>query len=157
RRHGQDVIEGCAGGFQDRLDALQGVIGLLTNAFADLPRNRVSPGLAGHEHQIAETGGGGQLGIGRVEIYLNDFFLGHLVSCRAERSASRRARLTFSKPRYLCNLISLNQHRALSDPGITAFAFFWNQRLISRLTMARKLTIVNGDVAWWAQSSRWQA
>src|SRR5438874_1050053 len=36
RRHGQDVIEGCAGGFQDRLDALQGIIGLLTNAFANL-------------------------------------------------------------------------------------------------------------------------
>src|SRR5207247_11113556 len=111
RRHGQDVIEGCAGGFQDRLDALQGVIGLLANAFADLPRNRVSSGLAGHENQIAETGGGGQIGIGRAEIYLNDFFLGHLVSCRAERSASRRARLTLSKPRYF-----MQSHIAESTP-----------------------------------------
>jgi hypothetical protein len=57
RRHGQDIIEGCAGGFQDRLDALEGVIGLLTNTFADLPRNRVSAGLTGHEHQIAKTCG----------------------------------------------------------------------------------------------------
>ena len=119
--HGQDVIEECAGGFQDRLDALQGIIGLLTNAFADLPRNRVSSGLASHEHQIAETGGGGQIGIGRADIYLNDFFLGHVVSCRAERSASRRARLTFSKSRYLCNFISLNQHRAQVRPGLGAW------------------------------------
>src|SRR5438093_4923635 len=117
RRHCQDVIEGCAGGFQDRLDALQGVSGLLTNAFADLPRNRVTSGLAGHENQIAETSGGGQIEIGRAEIYLNDFFLGHLVSCRAERSMSRRASLTFSKPRYLCNLLSLNQNHAQVQPG----------------------------------------
>ena len=76
--HGQDVIEGCAGGFQNRVDALEGVIGLLTNAFTDFPRNRVSPRLPSHEDQIAEPDGGRQMGVGRSEIYLNHFFLRHL-------------------------------------------------------------------------------
>ncbi len=78
RCHGEDIIEGCAGGFQDRVDAQQGVMGLLANAFTDFPRNRVSPRLPGHEDQIAEPGGGRQIGIGRGEIHLNHFFLGHL-------------------------------------------------------------------------------
>src|SRR4029077_8908009 len=91
RRHGQDVIKGCPGGCQDRLDALQRIISLLANAFADLPRNRMSPRLAGHEDQVAKSGGGGQVGVGGSKTCLNHFFLRHLVSCWAERSTSRRA------------------------------------------------------------------
>jgi len=81
RRYGQDIIKGCSRGCQDRLDALQGIMGLLANAFADLPRNRVSPRLAGHEHQIAKSDGGRQIGIVRSEFYLNHFFIRHFVSC----------------------------------------------------------------------------
>ena len=66
--HGQHVLESGAGRFQDRLDALEDVVGLLANAFTDFAGDRVSAGLAGHEDQIAEPGSGRQIGIGRSEI-----------------------------------------------------------------------------------------
>jgi hypothetical protein len=54
---------------------------LLANTVADLAGNRVPPGLAGYEDQIAETGRRRQIGICRRKVDLNNFFSGHAVSC----------------------------------------------------------------------------
>ncbi len=80
RGNSQDIIQRCACGLQNHFDTLQGVVGLLTDAFADLSGDGVPPGLAGHEDQVAKPGSWGQIGIGRSEIYLNGFFLRHTVS-----------------------------------------------------------------------------
>jgi hypothetical protein len=62
----------------NRRDAQKRVTRLLANSFTDFPRDRVSPRLPRHEYQIAEPRGRRQIRIRRRQIYLNDFFLGHL-------------------------------------------------------------------------------
>src|SRR5262249_2344430 len=82
-RRGQHVVEGGARRGEDLLDALHDVAGLLADVLAGLAGDRVSPGLARHEHQVAEAGGGRQVGVGGGGTDGDDLLLGHVLFLRA--------------------------------------------------------------------------
>ncbi len=79
-QHRENMVERRSRGFQNYLDSLKRVAGLLANIPANLAGQRVPACLTGYEHQISEPRGRREVGIRRGQIHLNNFFFGHRLS-----------------------------------------------------------------------------
>src|SRR6185295_15707762 len=79
---------------QDHLDALEGEARLLPDVLAHLAAHRMAPGLPGHEDEIAELRGEGQVGVGAADLDPDDLLAGHQPSPTVSRN--RRSVFTCS-------------------------------------------------------------